>query len=173
MSIRVKNFLLLILLISSSVAAQNSDTFWSVSTIKGDTYSNKVASLNNESSNSVRNKSNSKDVFPFIEFYCQTTNSDIYLEIDWKRFISSFNKTEIGIVIDNARTEWLAVKVDKKNAITRLVSAKNTQEIINKLLTATSLKIEIEPYSEPAISSEYNLQNFSSKLNEFIQICKK
>ena len=173
MNTQVKLFVLIGLLISFSGVAQGLTESWSVSINESNLYDGKSISLSKISSNSVRNESDSKDVYPSIDFYCQNNNPEIFLKIDWKRFVSSFNKSEIGITIDNARTEWISVKIDKKNEITRLTSTKDTQKIINKLSTATSLRVEVEPYSEPVIFSEYNLADFPSKLNEFIQICKK
>jgi hypothetical protein len=77
------------------------------------------------------------------------------------------------MVIDNNKAEWMSVKMSKGSQITTIDNAQRSKEVIDKLLAATLLKIEIEPYSEPSIFSEYNLKGFPTELNRLILLCKK
>ena len=77
------------------------------------------------------------------------------------------------MAIDNNKAEWMSVKVSKGSQITTIDNAQRSKEVIDKLLAATLLKIEIEPYSEPSIFSEYNLKDFPTELNRLILLCKK
>jgi|TARA_B110000240_G_scaffold189408_1_gene229351 hypothetical protein len=168
-----KKFLFIGLLFPFTVIAQESIQSWSVSENKNTPYNDKIASLSSSSFVSVRDETDSESVYPLIEFYCENNSPDIFLAINWRRFVSSFSKTEIGMAIDNNRAEWISVKVNKGNQITTLDFTHINKEIIHKILAGTLLKIEIEPYSEPSIFSEYNLEDFSSEFNNFIQLCKK
>ena len=73
-----KKFLLIGLLITFSGVAQELTESWSVSINESNLYDGKSISLSKISSNSVRNESDSKDVYPSIEFYCQNNNPEIF-----------------------------------------------------------------------------------------------
>lgn len=168
-----KKFLFIGLLFPFTVIAQESNQSWLTTETKSMAYNDKIATLSSSSITSVWNEADSETVYPLIEFYCENNSPVIFLSINWKRFVSSFRKTEIGMAIDNNKAEWMSVKVSKGSQITTIDNAQRSKEVIDKLLAATLLKIEIEPYSEPSIFSEYNLKDFPTELNRLILLCKK
>jgi len=130
-----------------------------------------VAQISQKSNTSIINESASDEVFPNLTFYCTKNNPDPVLQINWKRFISSFNKTEIGFQVDKEKMTWIKFNVDKTGNITRQDSLSQSQLLINRLLGKTTLKVEVEPYSEPAVSVEFNLQDFVVYIEKLRDSC--
>jgi hypothetical protein len=69
------------------------------------------------------------------------------------------------------KTDWISIKVDKNNNITRLDSSQKSNSFIKKLLNGSELKIKVEPYSEPLIYSQFNLDTLKTNLNELTLLC--
>ena len=119
-----------------------------------------MTQISQASITSITNESTFEEVFPNLTFYCTKNNPDPVLQINWKRFISSFNNTEIGLQVDKEKMTWIKFNVDKTGKITRQDSLSQSKLLINNLLGKNTLKVEVEPYSEPAVSVEFNLQDF-------------
>ena len=130
-----------------------------------------MTQISKASITSIINESTFEEVFPNLTFYCTKNNPDPVLQINWKRFISSFNKTEIGFQVDKEKMTWIKFNVDKTGNITRQDSLSQSQLLINRLLGKTALKVEVEPYSEPAISVEFNLQDFVVYIEKLRNSC--
>ena len=160
------------LIIFAPSFSQKNNTSWSIKIRDNTSLNNKAVTLVQISNIAVRDERGSKDVHPVLEFYCEYNNPDIYSEINWHRFISSFNNTEIGVSVDDMKTDWISIKVDKNNNITRLDSNERSSSFIKRLLSGSSLKIQVEPYSEPIIFSQFNLNTFEIKLNELTELCR-
>ncbi len=138
---------------------------------KGESNPDTVAQISQKSNTSIINESASDEVFPNLTFYCTKNNPDPVFQINWKRFISSFNKTEIGLQVDKEKMTWIKFNVDKTGKITRQDSLSQSQLLINRLLGKTALKVEVEPYSEPAVSVEFNLQDFVAYIEKLRDSC--
>ena len=130
-----------------------------------------MTQISQASITSITNESTFEEVFPNLTFYCTKNNPDPVLQINWKRFISSFNKTEIGFQVDKEKMTWIKFNVDKTGNITRQDSLSQSQLLINRLLGKTALKVEVEPYSEPAVSVEFNLQDFVAYIEKLRDSC--
>lgn len=130
-----------------------------------------MTQISQASITSITNESTFEEVFPNLTFYCTKNNPDPVLQINWKRFISSFNKTEIGFQVDKEKMTWIKFNVDKTGNITRQDSLSQSQLLINRLLGKTALKVEVEPYSEPAVSVEFNLQDFVVYIEKLRNSC--
>ena len=98
---------------------------------------------------------------------------NISIKINWKRYISSFNKTEIGIKIDGKNYTWLSFNLDKTGQISFQNPSTHSNELINKFKKITKLAVEIEPYSEPPINVYFNLSGFASHLENLKSICSQ
>lgn len=159
------------LIIFAPSFSQKNNTSWSIKISDNTSLNNKAVTLVQISNIAVRDERGSKDVHPVLEFYCEYNNPDIYSEINWHRFISSFNNTEIGVSVDDMKTDWISIKVDKNNNITRLDSSQKSNSFIKKLLSGSELKIKVEPYSEPLIYSQFNLDTLKTNLNELTLLC--
>tara|TARA_B100000959_G_scaffold202699_1_gene212160 strand:- start:6236 stop:6751 length:516 start_codon:yes stop_codon:yes gene_type:complete len=130
-----------------------------------------MTQISQTSITSITNESTFEEVFPNLTFYCTKNNPDPVFQINWKRFISSFNKTEIGLQVDKEKMTWIKFNVDKTGKITRQDSLSQSQLLINRLLGKTALKVEVEPYSEPAVSVEFNLQDFVAYIEKLRDSC--
>jgi hypothetical protein len=130
-----------------------------------------MTQISQTSITSITNESTFEEVFPNLTFYCTKNNPDPVFQINWKRFISSFNKTEIGLQVDKEKMTWIKFNVDKTGNITRQDSLSQSQLLINRLLGKTALKVEVEPYSEPAVSVEFNLQDFVVYIEKLRNSC--
>ena len=130
-----------------------------------------MTQISQTSITSITNESTFEEVFPNLTFYCTKNNPDPVFQINWKRFISSFNKTEIGFQVDKEKMTWIKFNVDKTGNITRQDSLSQSQLLINRLLGKTALKVEVEPYSEPAVSVEFNLQDFVVYIEKLRNSC--
>ncbi|MEC9415015.1 MAG: hypothetical protein VYC67_00300 [Pseudomonadota bacterium] len=138
---------------------------------EGESNPDTVAQISQKSNTSIINESASDEVFPNLTFYCTKKNPNLLLQINWKRFISSFRKTEVGLQVDNEKMTWIKFNVDKTGKTTRQDSVSESQLLINKLLGQALLRVEVEPYSEPAVSVEFNLQNFEIYIEKLRDAC--
>ena len=172
MIIKYKLLVIMGLVISAPSFSQINNNSWSIKINENTLLNNKAIILTQTSNIAVRDDRSSENIYPILEFYCEYDNPDIHSLINWKRFISSYNNTEIGVSVDNMKTDWISIKVDKNNNITRLDSNERSSSFIKRLLSGSSLKIQVEPYSEPIIFSQFNLNTFEIKLNELTELCR-
>ncbi len=127
-----------------------------------------VASLQQDSANTIKDEYATKDVTPRLAFRCAPGNPEVTARIDWQRFISSFN-TEVGFKVDDGKALWLKWGVDRSNRITLSKSAADSQSLIDHLVAGSSLQIEVSPYSESPVTVEYDLAGLAKAL-EALQV---
>ena len=130
-----------------------------------------VASLQQESANTIKDEYATKDINPQLAFRCAPGNPEVSVRIDWRRFISSFN-TEVGFNADDGKTLWQKWGVDQSNKITFSKSAADSQSLVAYLEGGSSLKVEVSPYSEPPITVEYDLTGLSAALEALQAECR-
>ena len=95
--IKIACFLSIIIIPATQIQAQES--LWKIYDQRN-SGENEVALLRKSSEASINNLEHSEKVFPELSLYCEEGSPNISIKINWKRYISSFNKTEIGIKID-------------------------------------------------------------------------
>ena len=134
---------------------------------------NEIAELINTAESSIDNSDYSEKVYPELSIYCEEDNPNISIKINWKRYISSFNRTEIGISLDSKNYSWLSFNLDKTGQISFQNPGTHSNELINKFKKITKLAVEIEPYSEPPINVYFNLSGFASHLEKLKSICSQ
>jgi len=130
-----------------------------------------VATLHQDSTNSIKDEYATKDINPQLAFRCTPGNPEISVRIDWRRFISSFN-TEVGFKADDNKTLWQKWGVDQSNKITLSKSAADTQSLIDYLHGGSRLQVEVSPYSEPPVSVEYDLAGLPAALEALRAECQ-
>ena len=166
---------LLIRIISSIIALFHlSNTFsqengWMVNLDIADT--DVLAEIITTSKISISNYSNPEKIYPELSFLCEKNNSEISLKINWKRFISSFRNTEIGIKADNNEIKWMKFNLDKSGEITYLKSSKKLNNLIDNLSNKKLLILEAEPYSEPSITIDFDITELKKYLKELNNLC--
>ena len=166
---------LLIRIISSIIALFHlSNTFsqengWMVNLDIADT--DVLAEIITTSKISISNYSNPEKIYPELSFFCEKNNSEISLKINWKRFISSFRNTEIGIKADNNEINWMKFNLDKSGEITYLKSSKKLNNLIDNLSNKKLLILEAEPYSEPSITIDFDITELKKYLKELNNLC--
>ena len=129
-----------------------------------------VASLQQDSANTIKDEYATSDVTPQLMLQCIPGNPQVTLRIDWQRFISSFN-TEAGFKVDGGKTLWLKLGVDRSNKITLSRSAADSMSVIEHLDGGKSLQIEISPYSESPVTVEFNLAGLAGALESLQKEC--
>ena len=140
---------------------------------KRHTGGNKIAELTNIAESSIDNSDYSEKVYPELSIYCEEDNPNISIKINWKRYISSFNRTEIGIKVDGKNYSWLSFNLDKTGQISFQNPSTRSNELVNKFKNITKLAIEIEPYSEPAVNVYFDLSGFASHLEKLEKLCSQ
>ena len=130
-----------------------------------------VASLQQESANTIKDEYATKDINPQFAFRCAPGNPEISVRIDWRRFISSFN-TEVGFKADDSKTLWQKWGVDQSNKITLSKSAADSQSLVDYLSGGSSLQVEVSPYSEPPVTVEYDLAGLPAALEALRAECQ-
>ena len=135
------------------------------------TDNNVRAEIITKSKTSIRNYSNKETVFPELKLFCEIDNPEISMEINWKRFISSFRNTEIGIKTDSKQINWMKFNLDKSGEITYLKSNRKLNNLIDNFKNRKRLILEAEPYSEPSISVEFDITELKKYLNELNNLC--
>jgi type VI secretion system protein VasI len=129
-----------------------------------------VASLQQDSENSIKDEYATKDVVPRLMLRCTPGDPTIAARIDWQRFISSFN-TEVGFKVDDGNTLWLKWGVDRSNKITLSPSAEDSKKLIEHLNQGTSLQVEVSPYSESPVTVDYDLTGLANGLESLLMEC--
>ena len=113
------------------------------------------------SADSISDEYGNKQVNPVIEFRCtEGGDGNVSMQIAWQRFISSFN-TEAGFQVDDGKRNWIKLGVDDSNTVTRSRSASDVKTLIEALSNGSTLSVEIEPYSEPAVMVGFDLTGFA------------
>ena len=153
-------------------AAATADEFWSLAEGIDENNAETVASIRQESSDSIRDESGKKDVYPVLEFQCAPGGDpNIRFRIDWRRFISSFN-TEVGFRVDGGKALWLKLGVDQTNKITLSKSSTDVNKLIQLLGDATAVELEVAPYSEPSVFVRFDISSFNSAVATLSERCK-
>ena len=130
-----------------------------------------VASLQQESANTIKDEYATKDINPQLAFRCAPGNPEISVRIDWRRFISSFN-TEVGFKADDGKTLWQKWGVDQSNKMTLSKSADDSQALVDYLSGGSTLLVEVSPYSEPPVTVEYDLTGLAAALEALRAECQ-
>ena len=130
-----------------------------------------VATLQQDSTNSIKDEYATKDVNPQLAFRCVPGNPEISVRIDWRRFISSFN-TEVGFKTDDNQTLWQKWGVDQSNKMTLSKSAADSQSLVDYLSGGSSLLVEVSPFSEPPVTVEYDLTGLPAALEALRAECQ-
>jgi hypothetical protein len=162
-----------LILVAGMAAAQTRelDGNWVISIGEDPSSYEVVASLQQASANTIKDEYATKDVKPLLAFRCTPGNAEISVQIDWRRFISSFN-TEVGFKIDGGKTLWLKWGVDQSNKITVSKSAADSLSLIDRLDGGNELLVEVSPYSEPPVAVQFSLAGFSQALESLRAECQ-
>ena len=129
-----------------------------------------VASLQQDSANTIKDEYATRDVVPRLSLRCTPGNPEVTARIDWQRFISSFN-TEVGFKVDDGKTLWLKWGVDRSNKITRSRSADDSKTLLEHIADGKKLQVEITPYSESPVTVEFDLAGLASGLEGLHKEC--
>ena len=128
--------------------------------------------LSQPSTDSIPDEYATKDVTPVLSFRCtESGDGSIGMQIDWQRFISSFN-TEAGFQVDEGKRQWIKLGVDDSNRITLARSTSDVGALIEQLSAGDNLSVEIAPYSEPSVFVSYDLAGFSDAVQALASGCK-
>jgi len=130
-----------------------------------------VASLQQESANTIKDEYATNDVKPVLAFRCAPGNPAITARIDWQRFISSFN-TEVGFKVDGGKALWLKWGVDQSNKITSSKTTADTQSLLDYLGGGSNLQVEVTPYSESPMTVDFELAGLSQGLDALQAACE-
>ncbi|MEM9209572.1 MAG: hypothetical protein AAGA61_10010 [Pseudomonadota bacterium] len=157
-------------LMGCAVAEEAADSAWTQG-IDEDIAYETVRVLAQTSSDSIADEYSNKQVNPVIQFRCtEGGDSSVSMQIAWQRFISSFN-TEAGFQVDDGKRNWIKLGVDDSNAVTRSRSESDVTTLIASLSAGTSLSVEIEPYSEPAVRVSFDLRGFAAGIAALREAC--
>lgn len=162
-----------LILVAGAAVAQNEqfDGNWAITVGEDPSGYEVIASLQQESANTIKDEYATKDVTPRLAFRCAPGNQEISVQIDWQRFISSFN-TEVGFKVDGGKTLWQKWGVDQSNKITASKSAADSQSLVDRLAGGSELLVEVSPYSEPPVTVQYNLAGFAQALDALRTECQ-
>ena len=130
-----------------------------------------VASLIKNSTNAIMDENATSEVNPQLAFRCAPGTQDINVQIDWRRFISSFN-TEVGFKVDDGKTLWLKWGVDRSNEITVSKTAADSQSLLDYLDGGSDLQVEVTPYSESPVTVGFELAGFAQALDALQEECQ-
>jgi len=129
-----------------------------------------VASLQQDSMTTIKDEYAQQDLNPQLQFLCTRGNPAITAQIDWQRFISSFN-IELGFKTEGGKFTWLKWKVDQSNKVTYSPSVDDSQKLIELALGGDKLLVEVTPYSGSPVTVEYDLVKFSAALAKLQESC--
>lgn len=131
-----------------------------------------VVTLSVDSGNEIADEYATKMVHPQLVFRCTPGgNSAVSLQVDWRRFISSFN-TEVGFKADDRELLLVNWGVDKSNKVTLPRSAKDGRELIDYLSGASRLQVEVIPYSESLITANFDITGVDGALQALADACR-
>ena len=156
-------------LLAGCAVAEESRSAWTLGTDPEVTWET-VHVLSQTSSLAVLDQSASNEVLPVLSFRCSEGGGDISMQIDWQRFISSFN-TEAGFQVDDGSRNWIKLGVDGTNEITLSRSSSDVASLIDSLGSGEVLNVEVPPYSEPSIFAEFDLSGFADAVADLKEAC--
>ena len=157
-----------ITLLAGCAVAEETPSAWTMGTDPEVTWET-VHVLSQPSTMAVLDESGG-EVTPILSLRCTEGGGEISMQIDWQRFISSFN-TEAGFKVDNGSRDWLKLGVDGSNKITLSRSASDVSSLMDALGSGSTLNVEIAPYSEPSIFAEFDLAGFSASADALKSAC--
>ena len=154
---------------SGTATAGGIGEHWSIKPADSSDYEAAV-SLVQESADAIPDENGAGTVHPVLSFQC-TAGGDgaVTFQIDWRRFISSFN-TEVGFRVDGGGASWLKLGVDSTNKIT-LAKAADTAKLIEKISGGNTLNVEVAPYSEPSVFVNFDVSTFTAALQQLKDDC--
>lgn len=157
-------------LLGGCAVAEEAGSPWTLATDDAVTWET-VHVLSQASSGTIADEYGSKEVRPVLSFRCtEGGDGSVSMQIDWQRFISSFN-TEAGFKVDDAARVWMKLGVDSSNRITLSRSDDDVAQLIDALSPGTNLDVEIVPYSESAVSVTFSIGSFADAVTDLRQRC--
>lgn len=144
------------------------DAGWTLETREAPGGGEFAAVLVQVSNDAITDEYGSQQVNPEMQFHC--SDGDVVAQIDWRRFISSFN-TELGFKADDGRNKWHKWKVDRTNRVTISPTADDTAAIIEKMLAGTLLTVDVTPYSEAPVQVRFDLAGFAKAIDTLRANC--
>lgn len=161
-------FLLAASLLAGCAVAEESDSAWTMDVDPEVTWET-VHVLSQASTLAVADESGN-EVSPVIAFRCTEGVGEISMQLDWQRFISSFN-TEAGFQVDDDSRNWIKLGVDGSNKVTLSRSSSDVSSLVEALSGGAVLNVEIAPYSEPSIFAEFDLSGFAASADALKASC--
>lgn len=119
----------------------------------------------------VRDEAATGAVTPVLFFTCGSGENAVIAGIDWQRFISSFS-TEVGFKVDGGTFTWMKWKVDDSENVTLSPSAADTARLAALMASGGRLLVEVSPYSEAPVSTEFDLTGFTGALEALQERCR-
>lgn len=158
--------------LSGCAVAEETPSSWTLGTDDAITWET-VHVLSRSSSDSIADEYATKEVSPVLSFRC-TGGGDgsLSMQIDWQRFISSFN-TEAGFRVDDGTRDWIKMSVDDSNKVTLSRSSEDVVRLMDSMSEGSSLNVEIVPYSESAVSVTFPLGDFPDAIDGLRQACEQ
>lgn len=154
-----------------AVAEESKDTpAWTLGVDDSITWET-VRVLAQASADTIADEYATKQVHPVLSFRCTEGDGSLSMQIDWRRFVSSFN-TEAGFQVDEGQREWMKLGVDDSNRITLSRSATDVDALVASLGTGQNLNVEIAPYSEPSLFVNFGLTGFDAALEKLRSECE-
>lgn len=155
---------------TAAIAADKAlDEHWSI-TLAGQSDFAVDVSIVQESADTIPDEYATNNVHPVLDFRCPARgDGTVRFQIDWRRFISSFN-TEVGFRVDDGKTTWMKLGVDSSNKIT-LGKAADAAQLIEKLQDGKTLNVEVAPYSESSVFVNFDVSTLAPALETLKDAC--
>jgi hypothetical protein len=153
-----------------AVASETTDSAWELGIDESISWET-VHVLSQRSRDSIADEYATKQVHPVLDFRCTEGGGAMAMRIDWQRFVSSFS-TEAGFQVDGHKRSWLKLGVDDSNRITLSRSAADVEALVASLSGGDTLNVEIEPYSEPSVSVNFDLAGFDAAIASLEAACR-
>ena len=128
-----------------------------------------VIAISQDGGNTIKDESYTKEVTPQMRFTC--ASGEVIAQIDWQRFISSFN-TEVGFKVDGGKFTWLKWRVDGTEKVTISPSASDTQALIDAFGDGSELLVDVTPYSEGPVTVTFSLDGLGAALGSLRDNCQ-
>lgn len=158
-----------VLFMSGAATAGGIGDHWSIGPADSPDFDAAV-SLVQESADAIPDENAAGEVHPVLSFRCSAGgDGTVTFQIDWRRFISSFN-TEVGFRVDGGRASWLKLGVDSTNKITTAKAA-DAATLIDKIADGTTLNVEVAPYSESSVFVNFDVSTFAAALKQLKDAC--
>lgn len=164
-----RSLLLPVALAAACATAEEPVSAWSMG-IDEDVTWETVHVLSQASDDSIADEYGEKQVQPVIELRCTEGNGAVDLQIDWQRFVSSFN-TEAGFKVDDGNREWIDLGVDDSNRITIARRESDVSALLERMAGGDALSVEIIPYSESSVTVGFSLVGADTALEGLRAAC--